>query len=280
MEEASKILMNKDFCDIDSEDSLNCEIKSDTTSVSYSEIGSDPENDFSGTKILIPKEDATSGAEVIPLNCGKQNIATTSRERIRKCGGRRVQNLIRGPRAWVRGPGTRGGTIHRNAPSNEQVGKSNANTSGLPAVSDDEQISNSEESVTLIDDATVEKDEGGNWTENNPNVQNFVFNQHSSMNIDVSDNASPMYSFELLLVEQLIQELVIKTNEYADKTINSSRRWRRRSNSVNWKDVIVDEMKKFIGIVFAMGLVSLRSYKNCWSKDPVYKNYFFVNCYE
>ena len=36
-------------------------------------------------------------------------------------------------------------------------------------------------------------------------------------------------------------------------------------------------MRKFIGIVFAMGLVSLPSYKKYWSRDPIYKNNFFRN---
>ena len=45
----------------------------------------------------------------------------------------------------------------------------------------------------------------------------------------------------------------------------------------DWKDVTVDEIRKFIGIVFAMVLVSLPSYKKYWSRDPIYKNHFFRN---
>ena len=96
------------------------------------------------------------------------------------------------------------------------------------------------------------------------------------MNADVSEHASPVY-FELLLTEQFIQDLVTKTNEYAEKKINASRPLRRKSNLADWKDVTVDEMRKFIGIVFAMGLVSLRSYKKYWSRDPIYKNHLFRN---
>ena len=112
---------------------------------------------------------------------------------------------------------------------------------------------------------------------NNPNVQNFVFNEESGMNRDVPENASPVYFFELLLTKQFIQDLLTKTNEYAEKTINASRPLRCRSNLVDWKDVTVDEMRKFIGIVFVMGLVSLPSYKKYWSRDPIYKNHFFRN---
>ena len=57
----------------------------------------------------------------------------------------------------------------------------------MPVVTDDEQISNAEESITLIEDATVEEEEGDNWTKNNPSVQNFVFNKNSGMIIDKPD---------------------------------------------------------------------------------------------
>jgi len=42
-----------------------------------------------------------------------------------------------------------------------------------------------------------------------------------------------------------------------------------------WKDVNCDEMRKFIGIIFSMGLISLPSYKKYWSKDYLYKNEHF-----
>ena len=80
-------------------------------------------------------------------------------------------------------------------------------------------------------DATIEEEEGNNWTENNPSVRNFIFIENSGMNIDVPDNANPMYFFELLLTEQLIQESV------TIKTVNSSCPLRRRSKLETWKDV-------------------------------------------
>ena len=104
-----------------------------------------------------------------------------------------------------------------------------------------------------------------------------MFNEESGMNTDVPENASPVYFFKLLLTEQFIQDLVTKTNEYAEKTINASYPLRCRSNLADWKDVTVDEMRKFIGIVFVMGLVSLPSYKKYWSRDLIYKNHFFRN---
>ena len=72
-EEAYEILINEDFNDIVSEDSLYCEIECNSSLVTYSEINSDPENDLSNRKILISKQDATTSAQCRPLNCGKGN---------------------------------------------------------------------------------------------------------------------------------------------------------------------------------------------------------------
>ena len=50
---------------------------------------------------------------------------------------------------------------------------------------------------------------------------------------------------------------------------------RRRSLWNSWKDVNSDEMKKFIGLIFSMELISLPSYKKYWSNDLLYKNEHF-----
>ena len=200
--EGCEILMDDEFSESDSEDSLDYEIGSDSSStVSYSEVDSGPENDFSGRKISILKQDATTTTRGRHLILGRWNVTTTSRGRVRRTrGGRGVQSLSRGSRARGRGAITRGGTICRNGQSIDQNDNSNANTTGLPAVFDKES-SNAEESNTSDDDATSKEEEGDDWTKNNPSVQNFVFNEESGMNTDAPENASPVYFFELLLTE-------------------------------------------------------------------------------
>ena len=113
--EACEILMNDEFSESDSKDSLDYEIGSDSSStVSYSEVDSDPENDFSGRKISISKQDATTTTRGRQLTLGRGNVTTTSRGRVKTSGGRGVQSLSRGSRARGRGATTRGGTIRRN----------------------------------------------------------------------------------------------------------------------------------------------------------------------
>ena len=84
------------------------------------------------------------------------------------------------------------------------------------------------------------------------------------------------FFFNLLLTDNLVDDLVAKTNQYAQRSINSVRPLRRRSVWNSWTDVDADEMKKFIGLLFSMALVSLPSYKKYWSTDVLYKNENFA----
>ena len=95
------------------------------------------------------------------------------------------------------------------------------------------------------------------------------------LKINVPADATPMFFIKLLLTDQFLDELVMKTNEYATKLIDSSRPLRRRSVWHSWKDVTTDEMKKFIGLIYSMGFVSLPSYKTYWSTNVLYKNEHF-----
>ena len=77
------------------------------------------------------------------------------------------------------------------------------------------------------------------------------------LKVDVSADGDPMLFFNLIFTENFVENLVKNTNEYADKVTNASRPLRRRSAWNNWKNVDVDEMKKFIGIIFSMDIIGL-----------------------
>jgi len=117
-----------------------------------------------------------------------------------------------------------------------------------------------------------ENDEGDNWKSDQPNIKDFPFDEEVGLKVDVPDDANPMFFFKLLLTDEFLDDLVSNTNEYPNKLSNSSRPLRRRSMLNLWKDVSSDEMRKFIGLIFSMGLISLPSYKKYWSKDVLYKN--------
>ena len=129
------------------------------------------------------------------------------------------------------------------------------------------------------DSGNVVVDSDDNWSEEPPTIKNFPFNEIPGMKVDVPADADPMFFFNLIFTEEFVENLVKNTNEYADRVINASRPLRRRSSWNNWKNVDVDEMKKFIGIIFSMGIIALPSYKKYWSTDILYKNEHFPSVF-
>ena len=73
------------------------------------------------------------------------------------------------------------------------------------------------------------------------------------MKVDVPADADPVF-FNLIFTKNFVGNLVKNTNEYANKVIGASRPLRKRSTWNNWKNVDVDEMKKFTGTIFSMGV--------------------------
>ena len=77
---------------------------------------------------------------------------------------------------------------------------------------------------------------------------------------------TPYDYFKLFYTDEFIQHIV------AEQTINAARPLRRRSILNLWVEVTDEEMSKFFGIIFYMGLVALPSYKHYWRKDGNHRN--------
>ena len=54
-------------------------------------------------------------------------------------------------------------------------------------------------------------------------LKSFPFNERRDMKINVPENSYPMFFFGLILTDDFVEDLVKKTNEYADKAINRNR---------------------------------------------------------
>ena len=106
-------------------------------------------------------------------------------------------------------------------------------------------------SVALDNDTISEDSENNDWKEDPPNIKNFIFNK-TGFNLAVPENVLPMFFLNLLLTDDLLNTLLQKTNEYGDRIINKVRPLQCRSLWSHWKDVNLDEMRKFIGILFSM----------------------------
>ena len=264
-EEAAHLIMQQDdMGETDSADSLDEDWSSDDAeSTSESEIASDEdeESTYCGRKILQ-----------LPLQM---------RRRVRG-GGSNVRRRGRGIR-------TRGGSLaaqgkrkrynHEQSPDEQSADEQSADEQSA-----DEQCSGQgNDSINEEDQPARRTDEDGGaksdpaseWSNNEPVIKTFPFNENPGLKINYPNNDDPCFFFNLFLTDQLLQDLVQRSNSYAESVINSSRPLRRNSILNLWKPITIEEIKKFFGLVFHMGLVAMPTYRSYWSKDRLYQNELF-----
>ena len=111
--------------------------------------------------------------------------------------------------------------------------------------------------------------------DDNPTTKQFTFNEDTGLKIEAPDDDNPLFFFNLFVNDELLQQIVDQSNYYAAGVINTSRPLRRSSVLNTWKDVTLEEMKQFFGLVFHMGNVAMPSYRSYWSKDRLYSNELF-----
>ena len=80
------------------------------------------------------------------------------------------------------------------------------------------------------------------------------------MNVNIPDGDDQIFYLRLLLTDEVIKSILQCTNVYAQRVINSSRPLRRRSVLNEWRNVTEEEIKKFLGLILHIGLVSMPMY--------------------
>lgn len=89
-------------------------------------------------------------------------------------------------------------------------------------------------------------------------------------------NPHPIDMYELFITDDLLDIIVIETNKYAKQKIKESsltgRAWLH-----SWKPTTRDEIKKFIGIIVYMSIVTFPELSLYWSKSKLYVNSFVRN---
>ena len=73
--------------------------------------------------------------------------------------------------------------------------------------------------------------------------------------------------FKLLFTEELLQELVTNTNAYEQQKINALRPLKKNSIWNKWRDVSLEEIKAFIGIITNMGLHDVPDMKDFFTQQ-------------
>ncbi|XP_043498380.1 piggyBac transposable element-derived protein 1-like [Polistes fuscatus] len=80
------------------------------------------------------------------------------------------------------------------------------------------------------------------------------------------DKEEPFDFFKLFVTDEMVNEIVIETNNYAakklyGKTLSPYSIWR------NWRNVTIEEMWAFIGVIINMGTMPLANLQEYWSRN-------------
>uniref|UniRef100_A0A1B6HG03 Uncharacterized protein n=1 Tax=Homalodisca liturata TaxID=320908 RepID=A0A1B6HG03_9HEMI len=112
-------------------------------------------------------------------------------------------------------------------------------------------------------------DEGDNWHSFEGKQQIFEFNSRPTFKFITTNDSKPIDFFEQCLNADVIDLMVTETNRNAHDVI-SKLRLSRKSRLKDWRDTNPEEMKKFIGLLLYMGLVTLPRISDYWSTNALY----------
>ena len=95
----------------------------------------------------------------------------------------------------------------------------------------------------------------------------FQFTARPGPLVDILENADPTFFLGLILTEELLQFMVERTNNYAQKIL-LEKTMSKRSTFKNWKPIHITEMKIFLGLLLHVGVLNLTNLQDYWSRDP------------
>ncbi|XP_008182727.1 piggyBac transposable element-derived protein 4-like [Acyrthosiphon pisum] len=91
---------------------------------------------------------------------------------------------------------------------------------------------------------------------------------------DSTNILKPIDVFFSIIDNDILLLMCNETNQYAHQRLNSGP-VRRSSRMSRWKDVDIDEMKKFLGVLMFSGVVVFPTYESYWKKDSLYYHELF-----
>ncbi|KAJ1153167.1 hypothetical protein NDU88_005929 [Pleurodeles waltl] len=85
-----------------------------------------------------------------------------------------------------------------------------------------------------------------------------------------TENFMPINFFELFMDDMFLEEIVEQTNLYAEQHLrDNAARLRPHSRAAQWIPTNLEELKKFLGLTFLMGLIRKPSLASYWSTSPL-----------
>jgi hypothetical protein len=82
-----------------------------------------------------------------------------------------------------------------------------------------------------------------------------------------------MQRFELFFSDDFVQCIIVETNRYANKCLQSALNSGVGSNVriTLWCDVCEKEVRLFMALIFAMGIISKPELKLYWTRDYIFQ---------
>ena len=85
-----------------------------------------------------------------------------------------------------------------------------------------------------------------------------LFSGVAGICVPLPSNVSPLQCFELLFSDDFVQCIVVETNRYANKCLHNALNSGAGSNAriTLWHDACEKEVRLFIALILAMGIIS------------------------
>ena len=162
--------------------------------------------------------------------------------------------------------------------SDDDVGLSEEDCDYLVSDASSDSEDSSGESTVEDTEPEVQEEISGHWTfvtpETDPGPPGIDFNYQESWNPMLA-NVEEMQEgdfISLFLREEIFELLVTWTNKRAAM---SKEDLLVEGNELNWKDVTISEMKKFIGMTFFTGLIRKPEIRDYWSTELLMSTPYF-----
>jgi hypothetical protein len=100
-------------------------------------------------------------------------------------------------------------------------------------------------------------------------IEHVQFCENTGIKVQVANNASISDYFNIFVDSEDFEDMATETNRYAEQYFLKNSNLSRCSRFRKWASKTAAEMKRYLAIIFAMGLISLSDINEYWCTDPV-----------
>lgn len=111
------------------------------------------------------------------------------------------------------------------------------------------------------------------WNDDENNLNIFDFTKTNELLVSLPGNSEPYNYFNILLDELFLEKVCEMSNMYAQQAYGNSEN-KKHARINKWRDLSVDELKVFLGLILHTGILSLPRLQDYWKTDPLLKTVF------